>query len=286
MSRRGWGVICLAALFGVGAVQRAHAWGDTGHRIICEIAFQELQPAARAEVVRLIRLDPDFRQFSMSCIFPDHPRKRRAEHFVNVARSAKAIGDNPCPLSDKCVITAIRHDFAVLSDTAASDADKLEALKFLGHWVGDVHQPLHVSFQDDRGGNRIGETGPCRGSLHAVWDTCIIETQLGTEIESIASALLGTVTAEDRAAWRSRNPIDWANESFQITISPEVEYCFEVGGVCRYDRDHEVLKADEPERQVRVDEAYMRRQLPTLKRRLTQAGIRLGALLNEALNRP
>src|SRR5262249_13692747 len=70
--------------------------------------------------------------------------------------------------------SAIAKDFAVLSSSAASDADKAASLKFLGHWVGDVHQPLHVSFEDDRGGNEINVVGDCRGNLHSAWDTCLV----------------------------------------------------------------------------------------------------------------
>ena len=62
-----------------------------------------------------------------------------------------------------------------------------------------------------------------------------------------------------------------------------MQYCVQVEGVCRYAQDNVELDGDEPERVVMVDEAYMEQHLPTLKRRLTQAGIRLGALLNQAL---
>ena len=274
---------CLVLCLGTGMAPEVHAWGDTGHRIICEIAFQELNPIARAEVIRLIRLDPDFRRFSLSCIFPDHPRQRDSEHFVNLERSATQITDDPCPLTDKCIVTAIASDLRILSDPTASDTDKVKALKFLGHWVGDVHQPLHVSFRDDRGGNSVKEAGPCQRNLHAVWDTCMIEAQLGTETDDIATALRDTVTDQDRTEWTPTTPTEWTNESFRIAISPEVQYCVQVEGVCRYAQDNIELDGDEPERVVMVDEAYMEQHLPTIKRRLTQAGIRLGALLNQAL---
>jgi len=126
------------------------AWGDTAHRILCEIAFKELDSQAKAEVKRLIRLDPVFFTFSGSCIWPDHPRKRSREHFVNLPRSATQLGNDPCPLADKCLVTAIEVDLQNVADAGATDPKKLDALKFLGHWVGDVHQPMHVSFRDDR----------------------------------------------------------------------------------------------------------------------------------------
>jgi len=67
------------------------ACGDLGHRVICQIAFQELNDTARNEVIRLIALDPTFDSFTDACTWPDHPRKRAEEHFVNVPRSLQAI---------------------------------------------------------------------------------------------------------------------------------------------------------------------------------------------------
>jgi len=259
------------------------AWGDTAHRIICEIGFKELNSQARAEVKRLIRLDPVFFTFSGTCIWPDHPRKRSREHFVNLPRSATQLGNNPCPLADKCLVTAIEVDLKIVADARASDASKLDALKFLGHWVGDIHQPMHVSFKDDRGGNRIKEAGPCSRNLHAVWDGCIVLTKLGRDIRSIATDLRGAVTRGDRTQWNSTGPKAWANESFKITTSEAVSYCVKKDGACWYAADNRELDRNEQRRAVVVDDAYIQRHLPTIKERLTQAGIRLGHLLNHAL---
>ena len=259
------------------------AWGDTAHRIICEIAFKELNSQARAEVKRLIRLDPVFFTFSGSCIWPDHPRKRSREHFVNLPRSATQLENDSCPLVDKCVVMAIEVDLQIVADAGATDASKLDALKFLGHWVGDIHQPLHVSFRDDRGGNSIKVSGPCSRNLHAVWDGCIIETKLGTDIRNIATDLRGAVTPADRVQWNSTGPKTWANESFRITISKATGYCVKKDDACWYATDNNKLDRNEEKSMLVVDDAYIERQLPTIKERLTQAGIRLGHLLNHAL---
>jgi hypothetical protein len=259
------------------------AWGDTAHRIICEIAFKELNSQARDEVKRLIRLDPVYFTFSGSCIWPDHPRKRSREHFVNLPRSATQLENDPCPLANKCVVTAIEGDLKIVADAGATDASKLDALKFLGHWVGDVHQPMHVSFKDDRGGNRIKEAGPCSRNLHAVWDGCIVLTKLGRDIRGIATDLRGAVTPGDRTQWIGTGPKTWANESFKITTSEAVSYCVKKDGACWYAADNRMLDRNEERRVVVVDDAYIQRHLPTIKERLTQAGIRLGHLLNHAL---
>ena len=150
----------------------AAAWGDEGHKVICEIAFRLVQPNTRAEIQRLIKSDTEFHRFSDSCIWPDHPRKRSAEHFVNLARDSRGLTDEMCPRAQECVLSAIQVELAYLNSNGGDDEAKLAALKFLGHWVGDVHQPLHVSFEDDRGGNNIpvswrmpGQPSFCLGYL-------------------------------------------------------------------------------------------------------------------------
>jgi hypothetical protein len=175
------------------------------------------------------------------------------------------------------VVSAIEKDLAVLSSSSATELERLEALKYLGHWVGDVHQPLHVSFEDDRGGNGIGISGGlCSWDLHAVWDSCIVEQGLQRDAYAIARDLRDEVTDEDRATCRASGPIDWANESFAITISPEVGYCVRTQTGCRYDAQSQRLDHGEPERMVVIDRAYIEANTPTVGDRLVKAGVRLG----------
>ena len=82
-------------------------------------------------------------------------------------RSLQSINTTGCHGVPKCLFTAITVDREVLR-TSTDDQAKLASLKYLGHWVGDIHQPLHVSFADDRGGNFIRESGPCVNSQHTV----------------------------------------------------------------------------------------------------------------------
>jgi hypothetical protein len=74
------------------------------------------------------------------------------------------------------------NDPKVLSSKATADADRLIALKSLGQWVGDIYQPLHASFEDDRGGNNIKVNGQCAGNLHAGWDNCLVQYAVGPDI--------------------------------------------------------------------------------------------------------
>lgn len=141
------------------ACGEARAWGDLGHKVICEIAFRSVQPNTQAAINRLMQLDSAFKSFSDSCIYPDHPRIRAPEHFLNLPRDSKGLSSNQCPQADECVLTAILRDFEILQAKEQADASKLVALKSLGHWIGDIHQPLHVSFLDDKGGNTIRTSG-------------------------------------------------------------------------------------------------------------------------------
>ena len=100
----------------------AWAWGDEGHKIVCEIAMRLAVPSTRAEIRRLIKTNSEFDFFSNSCTWPDHPRKRAAEHFVNLARDSSGLtSDNTCPRSQECVLSAIKVEVALLSSIGADD---------------------------------------------------------------------------------------------------------------------------------------------------------------------
>jgi hypothetical protein len=117
----------LACLLVVSWSAPALAWSDIGHRIICEIAFQELNERARERVKAMIRRDPEFNTFAEACTWPDHPRQRATEHYVNLAPDAVGFDGDACPLADECVISAIEKDLALLSSSSASMQEQLEA---------------------------------------------------------------------------------------------------------------------------------------------------------------
>ena len=78
-----WSIIVLTIVAAVAGVPRgAWAWGDEGHKVVCEIAMRLVHPTTRAEIQKLISTDERFNSFSDSCTWPDHPRQRAAEHFL------------------------------------------------------------------------------------------------------------------------------------------------------------------------------------------------------------
>jgi hypothetical protein len=142
---------------------------------------------------------------------------------------------------------------------------------------------LHVSFDDDRGGNLVAIQGPCRSNLHATWDTCIIEKKIGLDYTDVAAKLRAQITDKelppviDVAA-----VVAWANESFAIAERPDIQYCVQKEDACWYAPDQLEYKGG-AQRVVTVDDAYLTAQAATVRERLKMAGVRLGAILNTAL---
>jgi hypothetical protein len=260
-------------------------WSGTGHRVVCEIAYQELQPEARAELDRLLAVDHDFNNFADSCLFADKPEViRPIDHYINLPRSTSAISTDNCPLAQSCVIAAIRQDILVLRDPESSDAEKLLAIKLLGHWVGDIHQPLHVSFRDDRGANSISVNLDMEWpNFHAVWDSEILTFNLGGDYRQIAARLGAQISGAQRLAWQHDSVIEWANESFQITIAPATLYSVWQQGACWYSANNMLLDDGEVRREQKISNSYLRRQGPVVELRLQQAGVRLARLLTQTL---
>jgi hypothetical protein len=265
-------LLALMLLFPISS--DAWAWGDEGHKVVCEIALRLVQPNTRVEIQKLISNDDRFDSFSDSCTWPDHPRQRASEHFLNLPRDSDGLSSETCPGASACVVTAIRKDFEVLSSNSASPAQKLESLKFLGHWVGDIHQPLHVSFEDDRGGNSIVVTGECGSNLHSAWDTCLVLRAVGEDVGEAATELMKTITPARIESWTHSEPKEWANESFAIAEQAQTKYCIRQGASC-----------EQPAGKVKIDAAYILANTRIIREQLQKSGVRLAHLLDAALGK-
>jgi S1/P1 Nuclease len=283
--------IAFAWLLFVMAPSPASAWGQGGHYTVCELGYLNLTPAAKAEVDRLVTLDGRFASFTETCTFPDSPVARASEHYANYRRTDRRISGPGCPGGRPCVLGAIDSDLAILRSPGSTDPQKATAILFIGHWFGDLHQPLHISFADDRGGNSIKESGPCSGSLHSVWDTCVIERRIfapGTDrvarARAAAAALNAGITAGQRRNWVRSKPWQWAGESYKITLAAPTGYCVRKAGACWYSATKREFATGDPQRTVTVDDAYLDRAKPIVATRLKRAGIRLAHELNRSFD--
>lgn len=289
-----WIIAAAIASWFLFAPSPARAWGQGGHYTVCEIGYLNLTPKAKAEVDRLVALDGRFASFTETCTFPDNPVSRASEHYANYLRSQRRIGPG-CPGGRPCVLGAIDSDLAILRSATAGDAAKAVAILYIGHWFGDLHQPLHISFADDRGGNSIGAPGPCSGnfaaSLHSVWDTCVVERRIfapGTDrvarARAAAAILNGSITGGQRRNWTRSEPWQWAGESFKVTTAGRTGYCIRRAGICRYSVDRQDFASGDPQRSHPVDNEYLDRAKPVVETRLRRAGIRLADALNRTFD--
>ncbi|HEY0013721.1 MAG TPA: S1/P1 nuclease [Allosphingosinicella sp.] len=303
--------MAAALLFGWSSA--ASAWGNSGHRTVCTIAYAALTPTARREVDRLLQADPAIlgptRQnadYGWACTYPDNvrdggPGRRDQEHYVNYPRNLRRVtGATRCGVSSPCVVSAIAADFATLRSASATDRQRHAALVYLGHWIGDVHQPLHSSFRDDQGGNRIEVSGPvCPPGrygpvkLHSAWDTCMFERMHGWSrddtptvdaVRSVAATLHGRTTRQARRQWNAQQPWQWAAESYAVARTRWTQYCVLARATCRYSAMEANTTAGRAPRTVLVDEAYFGRARPVIEDRVTRAGVRLAHWLNRALD--
>jgi hypothetical protein len=143
-----------------------------------------------------------------------------------------------------------------------------------------------VSFQDDRGGNQIKSSSPCKGNLHRVWDKCITKRINGKDSMQFAEDLWGEVTDQDRDDWagveiNQTAVSSWANESFSISKQADVGYCEMVDGECWYEQSRKEYVKGDGKKVVLTDDRYLDRHAPIIRDRLKMAGVRLGRILNE-----
>jgi hypothetical protein len=267
MNRKACGLRRAAAAFALTLVVASSAlgWGQEGHRVVAIIAERHLTAKARERVRQI--LGPEGSLAAVST-WADEIRPSRPEtapwHYIDIPLDASAIDPaRDCPKGD-CVTAAITRFVAVLRNTASSPDAKSEALKFVVHFVADLHQPLHCSDNHDRGGNDVhvkffGENG----NLHSVWDTLLIE-RIDSNTESYAKRLDAALTDSSIGAFEQGMVEDWALESHSVAV--KVAYgALPSGGTLD-------LGAD-----------YFQAASPAVDVQLWTAGIRLALILNEAL---
>ncbi|MEO8300515.1 MAG: S1/P1 nuclease [Rhizomicrobium sp.] len=244
----------------------ALAWGPQGHETVALIAGPHLSGAARAEVARLLGGSAMMvHDSNWADEIRDQRRETSAWHYVDIPLKARAYDPGrDCPGGD-CVVAQIENDLRILSNRRLSDGARRQALRFLIHFVADLHQPLHAGDNDDRGGNRVRVTiGRERATLHRVWDSDVVEA-LGRDAAATAAGIERSLSPQDRKAWAQGNPAQWAGEAHAIAR----------------DRIYPPLQGRQ---ELRLPRDYPQRQAPLVRVQLAKAGLRLAWLLNGALN--
>ncbi|WP_297732776.1 S1/P1 nuclease [uncultured Maricaulis sp.] len=257
----------------------AEAYGRDGHRIVCDLAYRYLSDETRTEIDRLVALDQQFENFRDVCSWADEVRRTSHRHtapwhYINQDREDPQVDAEDCA-EDGCITSAIDLHAGIFADRSRSDADRLEALKFLAHWMGDIHQPLHVSIEGDLGGNTIDVLwrGERHTNLHRVWDSEILLDYMAEtwpyldeadRWAQLVEALAADIPLNGVDVYTPLAPIEWAQESHDIVRSRGFAYYW--------------ANAEAP---IEPGDAYYERNLPVSLQRLKQGGVRLAGLLNQ-----
>jgi hypothetical protein len=258
-----------AALFATLAIApAAQAWGPLGHSVVAELAQRHLSPAAKAEVEHLLALDHTTSLADIAS-WPDEIRndpkqqdlwkQTRGLHYIDFQGDCIYTPPRDCK-DGQCVVEAIPHYIAILGDRSQSDETRLQALKFVVHFIGDIHQPLHANYQEDAGGNKYQVQFQGQGTnLHRVWDSGLLGTRK-MDWKAYAAMLdsEGVEPLPPSMAPYDNAAAQWAQESCQITRTI-------------YPSNH------------KIDQAYIDAELPVADNRLREAGRRLAEVLNLAL---
>jgi hypothetical protein len=282
-------IISLSLL--LGASQPVLSWGDDGHKTIAFIAQQCLTQSAKNQVAAMLASDPDPltpHDIASEATWADKYRLQHYEqtqnwHFTDIEidnpdLTAACFGRNPLPAgtlasngpAEACAVDKIEQFQAELAATNTDAEERLFALKFLLHLVGDLHQPLHSSDHHDRGGNDIkvmvdGFPHNTRDELHGFWDTQFVDA-IGAPPTALARELLAQITPADASEWAGGSPEDWAMEAFKVAKA-------DVYG-------SPPLSKDQTEH---LDSNYVDSAEVDVRLQLSRAGIRLAHMLNTSL---
>jgi hypothetical protein len=253
--------VVLVALL-LAAPSAVHAWGPNGHRIVGRVAMHHLTDEAARAVECLIGPEG----LDQVSTWPDEirsdPNWKQATpwHFISIDDAETLETTARDPAGD--VVEAIQRFSGVLRDPQASRQDRQEALKFLVHFVGDVHQPLHVGRRADLGGNTIKVTLFNEATnLHSVWDAGLIESEKLSFSE--LAAFIDHPTLGEIQTWQGAPLAEWVKESKDLR---DRVYRFGADGKLSYE--------------------YAYTDVPVIKRRLVQGGVRLAGLLNSIFAQP
>jgi hypothetical protein len=282
------GLLCTAAW-----PSAVLAWGDEGHEVVALIALSRLDPVARKNLEALLAADTDTltaptitAAATWADKFRDSDRdgarqNTRQWHFVDLELTGPDL-DQACfghpalpagtPAANgaakDCVIDKIDEFAAELVNPSTTEAERIVALKFVLHLVGDLHQPLHAADDHDRGGNdkRVSAAGMRAETLHHYWDTEFVE-QLGPNPQQIAALLNSRISAGDARTWSQGKPSDWAMDSFKVAK----------------DDAYGKLPPLNARGKIRLTDAYIAIADRDVAIQLSKAGVRLASVLNRAL---
>ena len=267
--------LILALAIAVLMPATGHAWGSKGHKVVAALSLEYLSDGARTEIASL--LGPDDGKYINAAVWADQIRNDRPKtkpwHFVDIPNNAAGYDPSRDCKNQNCAVAQIDLFAKQLADRKLSKAKRAEALKFVIHFVGDIHQPMHgAEDDDDQGGNLVFVTvDGITDKLHSVWDTLLVN-KLGASPEEIAENLESRISDADVKKFSSGTPKDWAEESHKIAH----DFIYAQSKGKEHDEDNPVVLPND----------YLAKALPIVRSRLSLGAVRLAMVLNKALEKP
>ncbi len=281
-NRAGQLIAGLALILAAYLPAPAMAWGEFGHRTTGDIAIANVKPETRAAIARLIAYEsrlgtPDcrIRNLQDATVWPDCVRRdywrwgfTAAWHY-RTAPICEAYNARANCSGGNCVTGQIERNQRLVADESLPPNVRLEALTFMVHFVGDVHMPLHSGDKDDKGGNdRITSYGIVQDlNLHGIWDSALAERA----ITSARPSLVRRYSAAERAELGGGDAAEWGRESWQLARDFVYPGAF----------DQDVCAGDLP-KEAALSQEDIVAAIPVSQRRITQAGLRMATMLDEA----
>ena len=292
----------------------AHAWGCKGHQTVALIAEKHLTPEARQWVLKLLsenQIDPKLNRYcggasrdvmADAATWADDVRGERKNgpwHYIDIPRRSPRGPLEPFCRQEGCVTRAISEQLVILKDPKADAAKRAEALRYIIHFVGDLHQPLHTTTNADEGGNCVPVKYFRRSphehnhsfspNLHSIWDTAILERDTEGADPAEYAETLDAQFAADIEGWQKAGiHVDewvWEGHDFAETVvygelTPKIP--IEPNVAVHSCSDDNNIGERLLRQNIVAGEAYQEKAAPVTEKRIAESGVRLAMILNEA----
>jgi hypothetical protein len=264
----------------------AAAWWEYGHESVASVALHEVSPTTRRQIMRLLAQGRlletptcSVKTIELASYWPDCVKTlgdrfsyAYAWHYQNV-NICKPFDLKSACADGNCVSAQIERNRKLLADRSVPTRERLMALAFLVHFMGDLHQPLHAGDRSDRGGNdfKLDYGVIQRSNIHSAWDGYLADRGISAPPGG-PLAILAAVPAAERARIRQGNVTDWSRESWQV--AHDAAYGSMLQDPC----------GPLPKTRPVMDETVVRKLEPVIRMQVAKGGIRLARLLDEALD--
>jgi hypothetical protein len=277
----------LALLALLSSTASLSAWSEDGHVITAKIANEFLSPEAKAAIKELLDDRPLFDDRLViwadfirgSSMYDKKYKNHRTWHYIDIELKIQEKDYKPADDNDH-VVGAIEKFRKIVVDKSLEKETRKEALLFLIHFLGDMHQPLHcTNREDDKGGNMqslksFNGKEEAKLNLHKIWDQHMVQAARGElTIDDYTKRLveeLKELKEAEREKLLKGEVKDWAWEVHMVGVR----------NVYKFTDGTELPPRDKPGAELTM-ENYIKEKLPIVPEQLKRGGIRLAHVLNK-----